>query len=89
MDWTLELELRELFTQASTPDNARMVRMVLSGYVSCSESDHAIAMQANVEFGNNRLSHIVAAYQQALNEVSRQLITQLAKACRVTNPSNT
>ena len=89
MDWKLELEVRELFTQASTPDNARTVRMVLSGYVSCPESDHVIAMQASVEIGNNRLSHIVAAYQQALNEVSLQLVTQLAKACGVTNPSNT
>ena len=86
MDWTLELEVRELFTQASTPDNARMVRMVLSGYVSCPESDHAIAMRARVEIGNNRLSHIVAAYQQALNDVSRQLVTQLAEACNVTGP---
>lgn len=89
MDWTLELEVRELFTQASTPDNARMVRMVLSGYVSCPESDHAIAMQASVDIGQNRLSQIVAAYQQALNEVSRQLVTQLANACKVTDPADT
>ena len=85
----LELEVRELFTQASTPDNARMVRMVLSGYVSCPESDHAIAMQASVDIGQNRLSQIVAAYQQALNEVSRQLVTQLANACKVTDPADT
>ena len=82
-DWELELEVRELYTLA----NARMVRMVLSGYVSCPGSDHAIAMQANVGIDDNRLSEIVAAYQHALREVSQQLVTQLAETCKSTDPA--
>ncbi len=81
MDWALELEVRELYTLA----NERRVRMVLSGYVSCGASDYAIAMQATAGIGDNRLSEIVAAYQQALNEVSRQLVAQLADACNDVN----
>ena len=78
-DWELELEVRELYTLANASES---VRMVLSGYVTCHESEHAIAMQANVGINNNRLSEIVAAYQHALNEVSRQLVTQLSEtAC--------
>ena len=82
-DWELELEVRELYTLA----NARMVRMVLSGYVACSGSDHAIAMQANVGIDDNRLSEIVAAYQHALREVSQQLVAQLAETCKSTDPA--
>ncbi len=85
-DWALELEVREFYTLANASDNARMVRMVLSGYVSCPESDHAIATQTSVGIDENRLSRIVAAYQRALHEVSRQLVTQLAEACNVTGP---
>ena len=87
-DWVLELEVRELYTLANASDNARMVRMVLKGYVSCPESDHAIAMQAAVGIDDNRLSEIVAAYQHALREVSRQLVTQLTETCNVTDPAS-
>ena len=80
-NWTLELEIRELYTLA----NARRVRMVLSGYLSCGASDYAVAMQATTGIDDDRLSEIVAAYQHALNEVSRQLVTQLADACNDMN----
>ncbi len=83
-NWALELEVRELYTLANVSEN---VRMVLSGYVSCRASDHAIAIQATVGIDDNRLSQIVAAYQHALHEVSRQLVTQLAEACNDTNPN--
>ncbi len=82
-DWELELEVRALYTLA----NARMVRMVLSGYISCPGSDHAIAMQDNVGIDDNRLSEIVAAYQHALREVSQQLVAQLAETCNPTDPA--
>ncbi len=81
IDWALELEVRELYTLA----NARRVHMVLSGYVSCGASDYAIAMQATAGIDDNRLSEIVAAYQHALNEVSRQLVSQVTEACNDMN----
>jgi len=81
MDWALELEIRELYTLAT----ARRVRMVLSGYLSCGASDQPIAMQATAGIADDRLSEIVAAYQHALNEVSRQLVKQLADACNDVN----
>ncbi len=76
-DWALELELRELYTLA----NAHTVHMVLSGYVSCGVADYAIAMQTTASIDGDRLSEVVAAYQHALNEVSRQLVAQLTEVC--------
>ncbi len=81
-DWELELEVRELYTLANASEDADTVRMVLNGYVGCSESDHAIALRADVGIEDNRLSQIVAGYQQALHEISRQLVAQLAEACK-------
>jgi len=85
-DWVLDLEVRELYTLTNPSENAPMVRMVLSGYVSCLDSDYAIAMQANAGIDDDRLSEIVAGYQHVLREISRQLVAQLAKSCNVINP---
>ncbi len=82
-DWELELEVRELYTLAHTSEDANLVRMVLSGYIGCPESEHAITLQADVGIEDNRLSQVVAAYQHALHEISRQLVTQLEEACDV------
>ena len=81
MDWALELEVRKLYTLV----NARKVQMVLSGYVSCGAADYAIAMHATAGIDDDRLSEIVAAYQRVLNEVSRQLVVQLAEVCNDMN----
>jgi ABC-type uncharacterized transport system auxiliary subunit len=86
-DWVLELEVRELYTLAKASETADMVRIVLSGYVSCPESDHAILTQAAIGIEDNQLSKIVDAYQRAFHEVSRQLVTRLAETCNVTNLS--
>lgn len=77
-DWELDLDLREFYSLTEVSES---VRMVLSGYVSCAESEHAIAMKANIGINDHRLSEIVAAYQRALHEVSQQLVTQLAESC--------
>ncbi len=85
-DWELELEVRELYTLANASEDVDSVRMVLNGYIGCPESDHAIALRADVGIEDNRLSQIVAGYQQALHEISRQLVVQLAESCKVVNP---
>lgn len=78
----LELNVRELYALADSGENAHTVRMVLHGYLTCTESDRAISMQAAVSIDDNRLAWIVAAYQQAFNDVSRQLVAQLSEmAC--------
>ena len=83
----LDLEIREFYTLVNESENVRMVRMALKGYVNCGASDHVIALEAAVDINANRLTQIVAAYQQALHEVSRQLVAQLADTRNVTNPS--
>ena len=80
-DWRLELEVREFYAVATSPGGASQVRLALSGYANCSDTDHVISMLADVDFYDERLSVIVAAHERALHEVSRQMVNQLSQAC--------
>jgi ABC-type uncharacterized transport system auxiliary subunit len=80
-DWQLELEVREFYTVAASSAGTSKVRVALSGYVNCHDTDHVISLLANVDLYDERLSVIVAAHEKALHEVSRQMVSQLSLAC--------
>ena len=80
-DWQLELEVREFYTVAASSAGTSKVRVALSGYVNCHDTDHVISLLANVDLYDERLSVIVAAHEKALHEVSRQMVSQLSQAC--------
>ena len=80
-DWQLELEVREFYTVVASSAGSSKVRVALSGYVNCHDTDYVISILANVDLYNERLSAIVAAYENALHEVSRQMISKLSQAC--------
>ena len=80
-DLHLELEVRELYALANATDSAHTVRMVLKGYLDCIGDERAIVMQAVAEIRDNRLTEIVAAYQEALGKASQQLVEQTAESC--------
>ncbi len=84
-DRRLDLEVRELFALTNDSESAHSVRMVLKGYLDCVDDEKAIVMQAEVRVRDNRLSEIVAAYQEALHQVSQQLVEQTTEACDATN----
>ena len=80
-DWQLELEVREFYTVVTSSAGAGTVRLALSGYVTCPDADHEISMRASADISDERLSRIVAAHQQALHDVSKQMVNQLSQAC--------
>ncbi len=80
-DWQLELEVREFYTVTASSAGTSKVRVALSGYVNCHDTDHVISMLANVDLYDERLSVIVAAHEIALHEVSTQMVSQLSQAC--------
>jgi ABC-type uncharacterized transport system auxiliary subunit len=80
-DLHLDLEVRELYALANATNSAHTVRMVLKGYLDCIDDERAIVMQAVAEIRDNRLTEIVAAYQEALGKASQQLVEQTAESC--------
>jgi cholesterol transport system auxiliary component len=77
--WQLDLEVREFYTVTSSSGGE--IRMTLSGYVTCPDTDHGISLQSTVDVSEERLGLIVAAYQRALHEVTSDLIQQLPERC--------
>ena len=82
-DWKLELEVNEFYTVSASTVDAGFVKISLSGYVNCQDAEHAISLLSDKDYGNERLSLIVAAYEKALHEVSLSLVSQLSYACNL------
>ena len=80
-DLHLDLEVRELYALANATNSAHTVRMVLKGYLDCIGDERAIVMQSVADIRDNRLTEIVAAYQEALGKASQQLVEQTAESC--------
>lgn len=80
-DLHIDLEVRELYALANATNSAHTVRMVLKGYLDCIGDERAIVMQSVAEIRDNRLTEIVAAYQEALGKASQQLVEQTAESC--------
>lgn len=83
-DLQLDLELRELFVLENAAKSSQEVRLFLKGNLNCDTGARGIIIQAAIEIRDYRLAKIVAAYQQALNDASKQLVAQTAELCGVT-----
>lgn len=84
-DWALNLEVRELYSRSNSSEDMQDVRIALSGTVMCSGPDFTVTLGSDVAIENNRLSDVVAAYQQGLREVSQQLLTRMDETCDSTS----
>ena len=82
----LSLEIKELYTLNNSENNAESVLITLDGYLECNNLNVnniiPIKLHATVNVKQNRLSEIVDAYQMAIDEVSKDLLTQLVGVCK-------
>lgn len=74
----LQLEVREFFADLSAGGNTTAVRVALNGRFQC-ESGAPVYIQssASMAVGDERLSVIVAAFQQALDRVTRDMLDKI------------
>ncbi len=77
-DCGLQLESREFFAQLSPSGQTTGVRVAIDGRYQC-ESAKSVPISANVSIPvhDDRMSVIVAAFQQALDQAMRELLEQL------------
>lgn len=74
----LQLELREFFADLDSAGRTTRVRLALNGRYQCgSTSTVEIKSRAQVVVNEERMSVIVAAFQQALNQVTKDILEQL------------
>ena len=74
----LRLELQEFFARLSPSGQTTGVQVAIEGRFQC-ESDEPVPLKLNasIPVNDERMSVIVAAFQQAMNSVMRDLLKQL------------
>lgn len=73
----LDLEARRFYAVLDAADSARSVDVELAGQLACDGSSKPIRATASVPVSGNHLPSVVAAFQNALDEATRELLGQL------------
>ena len=74
----LQLEVREFFAELNSSEQVTGVRVAMSGGYYCKTSGSVmLEMGASVKVHDERMSVIVAAFQQALDEVMKEMLRKL------------
>jgi len=77
-DCTLRLELNEFFGNLDSAGHTRGVSVAIDGSFRCGQGGaHAVASRADVDVAADNMSVIVAAFQQALDQVTLDIIKQI------------
>ena len=74
----LQLELREFFADLSPDDQTSAVSVAVNGRFACESAD-VFVVQSNVSIpvADERMTVIVAAFQQALDSVTQDILEQI------------
>jgi cholesterol transport system auxiliary component len=77
-DCGLQLESREFFAQLSPSGQTTGVRVAIDGHYQC-ESGETVPISANVSIlvHGDRMSEIVVAFQQALDQAMQKILKQM------------
>ena len=77
-DCNLQLELRKFYARLSASGQTNGVRVAINGRYHCeSASPIALQLNASVAVHDDRMSVIVAAFQQAMDSVMKDMLEQL------------
>lgn len=79
--WRLELEVQQFYGRQATAGETTSVVVEMAGTVSCGSDRHSLTLSDSRPVSVERLSAVVAAHQSALDNVTRQLLSQLESAC--------
>ncbi len=74
----LQLKLQEFFAHLSASSQTTGVRVVINGRFQCgSEEPVSISLHTHIPVHDARISVIVAAFQQAMDAVMREMLVQI------------
>lgn len=79
--WMLHLEVEKFYgLQGATGETTSVVTQI-AGSIECNKHGKSFTLSDSVAVGSERLSSVVAAHQQGLNDVTQQLITKIFEVC--------
>ena len=81
--WELTLEVQQFYGVQRVRGTTDRVSAVFGGRLQCGTQDHRLDLSASIPVSEERLSVVVAAYQQALDDVTHQLWVQIESRCEI------
>lgn len=80
--WFLQLEVQKFYGRQDAAGKTTSVSVGLSGSIECGERRESFTAEKSVPVGAERLSTVVAAHQQGLDDVTRQLLNRITETCQ-------
>ena len=81
-DWVLALEAQQFYGIQDAAGNTSSVAVRFEGVLRCKDLDHQLQIKSSRSVREERLSVVVRANQQALDDVTQQLLEQLTENCQ-------
>jgi ABC-type uncharacterized transport system auxiliary subunit len=81
-DWILTLEAQQFYGIQDSNGSTSSVSVRFEGLLHCKENDHQLQMNSSRPVREERLSVVVKAHQQALDDVTQQLLEQISDHCQ-------
>jgi len=79
--WLLVLEVQQFYGIRNISGNTSAVIVEMTGSVECNDLRGSFTLSDSNPVGDERLSAVVTAHQQGLDDVTRQLLDQINKTC--------
>jgi ABC-type uncharacterized transport system auxiliary subunit len=80
-EWQLDLELQAFYGLQDSSDTTTSVLVELEGTLHCGEAGGVIRLDSRIPLQSPGLPELVAAHQQALNEVLQALPARIRQSC--------
>ena len=81
-DWVLALEAQQFYGIQDSGGSTSSVSVRFEGLLRCKDTDHQLQMKSSRPVREERLSVVVRAHQQALDDVTQQLLELITKNCQ-------
>ncbi len=79
--WAVRLEVQQFYGIRNASGNTSSVIVQMAGSVECNGQLQQLSLSESSPVAEERLSYIVAAHQQGLDSVSRQLLDLISETC--------
>ena len=81
-DWSLNLEVQQFYGIQEYAGDTSSVAVSFEGVLACREQVHQLQLSFSRPVREERLSVVVKAHQQALDDATKQLVSELSKHCQ-------
>ena len=79
--WLLQLEVQQFYGIRNASGDTSAVIVEMTGSIECNDLRGSFTLSDSNPVADERLSAVVAAHQQGLDDVTRQLLDQIRKTC--------